>query len=117
VTGARTGRAAALVSGPQGGTGVFIVTPVAAPVQAGRRGELSIWVRGSTTTLRVGIGWFDRDHAQIGESRTVVDAGRAWRRVSVSARPPANAEFARLIVRVDRLEGSALLDDVSFGWR
>jgi hypothetical protein len=86
-------------------------------VQVGRRGEMTAWVRGSNATVRVGIGWFDRDLAQIGESRAVVDAGRAWRKVFVSARPPANADFARLIVRVDQLEGTVLLDDVAFGWR
>ena len=117
VTSARSGAAAALISGPKGGSGVFVVTPVTAPVPGGHRATLSAWVRGANASIRVGIGWFDRDLAQVGESSTLVTAGRSWRRVVVVAKPPPAAEFARLIVRVSGLEGTLVLDDVSFGWR
>ena len=116
-TGSRSGAAAARVSGPPGGTGFFIVTPVTAPVQIGRRAEVTAWVRGAGAMVRVGIAWFDRDFGQVGERSAVVSAGAAWRKVSLSTRPPAGADFARLVVRVEGLERTVLLDDVSFDWR
>lgn len=114
--GGRSGRAAAQIAGPRGGSGRFIVTPVDAPVQAGRA-ELTAWVRGAKGTIRIGIGWYDRGLRQVGESRTSVHVVPGWSRAMVSAGPPPAAAFARIVVRAARLQGPVWIDDVSFGWR
>lgn len=114
--GARSGGAAALISGPRGAWGTFAVTPVDAAVQSGKRADLAVWVRGGNGLLRVGIAWFDRNLRQVGTSSRFVRAGSGWRRVAVSARPPAGVDFARVSVRAQGLRGPVWLDDVSFAW-
>jgi hypothetical protein len=113
-TGGRSG-AAGLVSGGRG-SGSFAATPVTAPVRAGRA-EVSAWVRGKGGTVRVGIAWFDHRSRQIGERSAGIRAGGGWQRVSVTARPPAAATFARVLVRAKSLRGPLWLDDVAFDWR
>jgi hypothetical protein len=117
VTAARSGRAAALIAGAPGGWGEFSVTPVNAPVERLRHAELSVWLRGRGGTARVSIGWFDGDLREVGESRSFVRSGARWRRATVSAAPPAGAEFARILVHASGLRGPVWLDDVSFDWR
>lgn len=120
--GARSGAAAGLIA-PRGtgpGTvpiaaGEFTVTPVTAPVRSGRA-EVSAWVRGGAGTVRIGIAWFNQSSRQIGVSLARHRARDGWRRVAVSARPPANAAFARVIVRATGVQGPVWLDDVSFDW-
>ncbi len=113
---ARTGAAAGLIAGPAGGSGTFTVTPVDAAVRGGEA-ELGVWVRGSTGTIRVGIGWFDRDLRQVGRTWTSVRVTPDWRRATVTAAPPANADFARVLVRARTLQQPVWIDDVSFAWR
>ena len=115
-TAARSGRAAALIAGRRGGTGVFGVTPVVSPVEPGRRAEATVWLRGAGGTVRLAIAWFDAEQRAVGQSRTDVRPGRGWRKVTVEGAPPASAEFARLRVRASDLRGKVWLDDVSFRW-
>lgn len=112
--GGRSG-AGGVISGTSG-NGEFTVTPVVAPVRAGRA-EMSAWVRGAKGTLRIGIAWFDESSTQIGVSLAHARPGIRWRRVSVSTRPPARAAFARVLVRASEPQGLIWLDDVSFDWR
>lgn len=114
-TGGRSGGAAALIAGT-GALGGFAVTPVAAAVRTGRA-EVTAWVRGGAGTVRVGIGWFDHDSLQVGESWASVRSGKRWRRVGASGRPPATAAFARVLVRASGVQGPVWLDDVTFDWR
>jgi hypothetical protein len=114
--GARSGQAAALVAGPAGGSGVFSVTPVTAPVERGRSAEVTAWIRG-TGTIRLGITWFDRYLRELGESSTSVRGGRSWRSAVAVGSPPAGADFAHVTVRAAGLQGPVWLDDVSFAWR
>ena len=113
-TGGRTG-AAGLISGATG-PGEFTVTPVVTAAPA-RRAEVSAWVRGAGATLRVGIAWFDESSTQVGVSLARANPAARWRRVRVSARPPARAAFARVLVRASGVQGPVWLDDVSFDWR
>lgn len=112
----RSGDAAALIAGPHEGIGAFAVAPVTAPVQGGRA-EVAAWFRGANGAIRVGIGWFDRDLRQVGESWNSVRVDAGWRRATVSASPPAAADFARIVVRARGLEKPVWIDDVSFVWR
>ena len=95
---------------------MFLVTPVDAPVRSGHA-EVAAWVRGAKGTVRVGIGWFDRDLRQVGESWTSVRVTAAWRRATVTADAPPAADFARVVVRARRFEKPVWIDDVSFAWR
>ena len=113
-TGGRSG-AAGLIAGAAG-PAEFTVTPVVGPAQA-RRAEVSAWVRGAGATLRVGIAWFDESSTRVGVSLARATPGVRWRRVSVTARPPARAAFARVLVRASAVRGPVWLDDVSFDWR
>ncbi len=113
---ARSGVASARVAGPPGRSGMFLVTPVAAPVRAARA-RLAAWVRGADATVRVAIAWFGPAGRQMGLSWTSVPAGDSWRRAVVEARPPAGAAFARIVLEARQLQGAAWIDDVSFSWR
>lgn len=116
--GARSGGAAGLIAGLPGATGpgTFAVTPVTTAVRRSRA-QVSAWVRGETGRVRVGIAWFDHRFVQVGESSVSVAKGRRWRRVAVSARPPARTAFARVLVRASGVRGPVWVDDVSFDWR
>ena len=113
---ARSGAASARVVGRTGGSGTFLIAPVTTAVRGGRA-ELSAWVRGANAALRVAIVWFDPQGRQVGQRWTSVRAGPRWRRAAVSARPPARAAFARIVLRAHGLTGSVWVDDVSFAWR
>jgi hypothetical protein len=113
---ARSGAASARVVGQPGRSGIFLVTPVAAAVRAGRA-RLSVWVRGADATIRVAIAWFGPAGRQVGLKWASVPAGGSWRRAVVEARPPAGAAFARIFLEARQLQGSAWIDDVSFSWR
>ncbi len=114
--GARSGRAAGLIDGIPGATGpgAFWVTPVTTAVRRASA-EVGAWTRGEKGTVSIGIAWFDHRFVQVGESSVSAFPGRRWRRVAVSARPPARTAFARVIVRAT--EGPVWIDDVSFAWR
>lgn len=115
--GARSGVAAGLVTRGGGrGPRLFGVTPVSAATRPGRA-EVTAWVRGSGGSVRVGIGWFDHRSRQVGERSVSVRAGGSWRRVALSAAPPAAAAFARILVRASRIPGPIWIDDVTFDWR
>lgn len=116
--GARSGGAAGLIAVLPGATGpgTFAVTPVTTAVRRARA-EASAWVRGETGTVRVGIAWFDHHFVQVGENSVSVGPRRRWRRVVVSARPPARTTFARVLVRASDVRGPVWVDDVSFDWR
>ena len=113
---ARSGAASARVVGRPGRSGIFLVTPVSAPVRAGRA-RLSAWVRGVDATIRIAIVWLGPAGRQVGLRWTSVPAGDAWRRAVVEARPPAGAAYARIVLEARQLQGSAWIDDVSFSWR
>jgi hypothetical protein len=112
----RSGAASARIDGRPGGSGTFLITPIAAPVESGRA-ELAAWTRGTRAALRVAIVWFDSEGRQVGQRWTSVRAGPRWRRAAVVARPPAGAAFARIVLRTHALTGSVWIDDVSFRWR
>jgi hypothetical protein len=115
-TSVRSGRAAARVAGPTGGSGRFHVTPVTAPVRDGVA-ELSAWVRGVDASLRVAIAWYDAAGRPVGLRWTSVPARDRWRRARLVSRPPRTAAYAQVVVEARRLTGSVWLDDVSFSWR
>jgi hypothetical protein len=112
---ARSGRAAALVAGPGGASGVFGVSPVEGAVERGRAAEVTAWIRGRGS-VRVGITWFDRQLRPVGETSTLGRGGRDWMLVRAVGLPPRGAEFARIVVRADDPRGPVWLDDVAFAW-
>ena len=64
------------------------------------------------------IGWFDTTFRRIARQSSwlPVEEGR-WGRAQVRACPPRGAVFARVVVEAVGLDGTAWIDDVTFGWR
>jgi hypothetical protein len=113
-SGGRSG-AAGRIAGAKG-SGSIAATPVTAAVRPGRA-EVSAWVRGKGGTARIGIAWFDHRSRRVGERLASVRVQGGWQRVSVSARPPAAATFARVLVRVNGVRSPVWFDDIVFDWR
>lgn len=115
-TSPHSGRGAALVDGA-GGAGTFTVTPVTPGVRRGRSVELTAWLRGGGGAVTVSVAWFDRYDRQIGETAASAVPTPVWRRLRAAGRPPAGAEYGRIVVRAAGSAGARWLDDVSFSWR
>ena len=116
----RTGEASVRLSSTVAAYGQLNVTPIETGVRTGRCAESTAWSTGRADggRVRLMIGWFDATFRRIARESSwlPVQVGR-WGRAHVRACPPRRAVFARVIVESVGLDGTAWIDDVTFGWR
>jgi hypothetical protein len=115
-TSPRSGRAAALLDTATG-SGAAVVTPVTTAVRRNRTAEVTAWLRGDGGPVRVSVVWYDGSDRRIAETSAAVAPTADWQRLRAAGRPPARAEYVRIVVRPSGAEGRRWLDDVSFVWR
>ena len=93
------------------------MTPVTPAVPRRGTAEVTAWLRGAGGPVQVSVGWYDRYDRLIAEKAAAAVPTERWRLLRAAGRPPARADYVRILVRARGKPGRRWLDDVSYAWR